>query len=432
MTHVKSKGGITLRHGIAIYVASVLGGGILVLPGLAADTAGPASIIAWVVLSVASYPLAYTFSRLALRSKGSGGIYSFSLEAFGTTLGNGVGWLFLAWVVLGGPAVAVAAGSYLSYAVPISRVGIYLVAFLLLLTGAVINYIGIRFSANFQLIIIVMLLSLLGISIITAGTRISDSEFVPFFTESSLGPLGTAIALVIWAYFGYENVPNMAGDFSNLQKDMSRSVTYSVIIIGVLYTSLSIVTVGTGAYKSGNGLVPFAVILDGVFGVYGRFAAGIIAIVAIFSAMNAYTAGVSRVIQTVSKNGGLPKMFSGESEINGAPGNAIILVLVLSSVFLSAYWFFNVSVELAFLVVSGIGVVTYIIGSAAGIKLLELKGWRKAIPWVSLAISAIIVIFIGKLMIFAILVITASLLYTFTIGHMRKYRNDIPIFRRSG
>ena len=100
MTQAKSKDGITLRHGIAIYIASVLGGGILVLPGLAASTAGPASILAWIILSIVSYPLAYTFSRLALRSKESGGIYSFSLEAFGRRLGNGVGWPFLCLPVL--------------------------------------------------------------------------------------------------------------------------------------------------------------------------------------------------------------------------------------------------------------------------------------------------------------------------------------------
>ena len=425
MTQAKSKDGITLRHGIAIYIASVLGGGILVLPGLAASTAGPASILAWIILSIVSYPLAYTFSRLALRSKESGGIYSFSLEAFGRRLGNGVGWLFLAWVVIGAPAVAVAAGTYLSYAIPISGTGVYIVAFLMIMAAAVINYMGIRFSANFQLIIIVMLLSLLGISIITAGSRISISEFEPFFKGSGLGGIGTAIALVVWAYFGYENVPNMAGDFSNLQRDMSRSMAYSVIIIGILYTSLSIVTVGTGAYRSGNGLVPFAVILDGVFGIYGKFAAGIIAIVAIFSAMNAYTAGVGRVIQTVSRNGGLPRIFSGENEINGAPGYAIILILVLASVFLLAFWIFKVSIEYAFLVVSGIGVVTYIVGSAAGIRLLKLRGWRRMIPWISLVISVIIVIFIGKLMIFAVVVMFASLLYTFTAEHLQKRRNDI-------
>ena len=51
------------------------------------------------------------------------------------------------------------------------------------------------------------------------------------------------------------------------------------------------------------------------------------------------------------------------------------------------------------------------------------------IPWISLVISVIIVIFIGKLMIFAVVVMFASLLYTFTAEHLQKRRNDISASR---
>ena len=87
---------ITLPYAITIYISSVLGGGILIAPGLAARVAGQGSIIAWVLLSLLSYPFAYTFARLAMRKPESGGIYSFSREAFGTYVSNAVGWLFLA------------------------------------------------------------------------------------------------------------------------------------------------------------------------------------------------------------------------------------------------------------------------------------------------------------------------------------------------
>lgn len=411
--------GISLRHGIAIYISSVLGGGILILPGLAADAAGPSSILAWIILSVASFPFAYTFSRLAMRSRVSGGIYAFTREAFGNRTGNSVGWLFLAWVALGAPAVAVAAGTYLSYAISMNRVEIFTVAFILILSVTVINNRGIRFSANLQLFIIILLLSLLTLSIVTAGARISVSDFTPFFKRNGLSSIGTAMALVVWAYFGYENVPNLAGEFRDLQRDMRRSVFYSVIIISILYVSVSVVTVGTGAYSSGNGLAPFAVILSGVFGKYGELAAGAIALVAIFSTMNAYMAGVGRLIHEVSRNGGFPGFISG-SENKDEPGRSMILIGILASVFLILFWLFNIQIEDAFLIVSGIGVVTYIVGSAAGIKLLEASGWKKVIPWISLIISIILIIFIGKFMIISAAVILLSLAYTIIKERTRK------------
>src|SRR5437763_10755797 len=61
---------ITLRHAVALYVSSLLGSGIFIIPGLAARIAGPASILSWIILSVASYPFAYTFRKSPPRHPG--------------------------------------------------------------------------------------------------------------------------------------------------------------------------------------------------------------------------------------------------------------------------------------------------------------------------------------------------------------------------
>jgi len=52
---------IRLREGVFMYIGSVLGSGILVAPAIAATIAGPASLVAWVLLSALSYPIGYTF-----------------------------------------------------------------------------------------------------------------------------------------------------------------------------------------------------------------------------------------------------------------------------------------------------------------------------------------------------------------------------------
>ena len=54
----------------ALYIAAVLGTGILVLPGLAADAAGPASMLAVAAVLLLSIPLAGTFAALAARYPG--------------------------------------------------------------------------------------------------------------------------------------------------------------------------------------------------------------------------------------------------------------------------------------------------------------------------------------------------------------------------
>jgi amino acid efflux transporter len=102
---------ITLRHAVALYVSSVLGSGVLVLPGLAARLAGPASLVAWAVLCLASYPFAWTFASLSARNPESGGVYAFAKEAFGQHAAAVTGWLFGLWYVAGAPAVTLIAAS---------------------------------------------------------------------------------------------------------------------------------------------------------------------------------------------------------------------------------------------------------------------------------------------------------------------------------
>ena len=260
---------ITLPFAVSIYVSSVLGAGILVMPGIAASVAGTSSIIAWVLLSLLSYPFAYTFARLASRRPESGGIYSFSKEAFGPYVSNFTGWLFLAWFAFGAPANAIAAGYYLSYSFPMGRPEIYLTGGILIALAFVVNYVGIKFSARVQMAVIVSIILVIVVSVISSVPEVSTGNLFPLLPGNNLYSIGTASALIVWAFFGYENVPNLAGEFARPERDLNRSVLISVLLVGTLYTAVSIVTVGTRAYTSGEGITPFAVLLSGVFGRYG-------------------------------------------------------------------------------------------------------------------------------------------------------------------
>src|SRR3989454_7973059 len=96
---------MTMRYAVALYMSSVLGSGVLVLPGLAAQIAGPASLVAWAALSLISYQLAYTFASLSARKPESGGGYSFARESLGPAASYAVGWLVILWDGTGGAAV---------------------------------------------------------------------------------------------------------------------------------------------------------------------------------------------------------------------------------------------------------------------------------------------------------------------------------------
>ncbi len=78
---------LSTRSATALYVGAVLGPGVLFLPALAAEAAGPASVLAWAALLALSVPLAITFAALGVRQPEAGGTAAYARAAFGPRAG---------------------------------------------------------------------------------------------------------------------------------------------------------------------------------------------------------------------------------------------------------------------------------------------------------------------------------------------------------
>jgi amino acid efflux transporter len=401
---------ITVRHAVAIYISSVLGAGILVIPGLAARTAGPASLVAWVLLSVASYPFAYTFATLSAQRPDSGGIYSFAREGFGPRISTMTAWLFASWVVFGAPAITLAAGTYLAFSFPMSKPEVFVVAVLIVLLAYLVNLQGIRLSSRIQVGVVSMIILILLAGVVASSARVSAAHFTPFL-PNGLTSIGVASALIIWSYFGYENVSNVAEEFENPKRDFGRSVTFSVLLIAALYLIVAFTIVGTGAYSAGGGVTPFAELLTNAFGTYGGLVVSILAVIIIFSTVNAYTAGMGRVVYAASRDGSFPRFLATVDPKTGVPRRALLALLASILVSFVVYYYFQIDVQTGFLVTSGAAMLTYVVGSSAGVRLLRERGPRRALPWLSLVASLLIIPFLGVLLLPGILIVCLGLAY---------------------
>jgi len=409
------KKAIRLRDAVALYASSVLGSGILVLPGLAAQIAGPGSIIAWIGLSLASYPFAVTFASLSARRPESGGIYSFTKEAFGLRVATVTGWLFALWVIAGAPAVSLVAASYLSYAFPLSRLETFIIAFGIILSAFLINYRGIVTSNRVRITVIGSIVVLLVVTIISSSFFVRIQNFTPFLPYGLI-PVGTAAALIFWSYLGYENVSNVAEEFENPKRDFRRSILLSVALISTLYILVAFVTIGTLAYETGSSIAPFAAILSNVLGRYGAAGTAILAVFIIFATVNAYTTGMSRVFYAVSRDGGFPKALAHINQKTRVPDRALIAMFGTIVPMIIVYYFFNVNLETALLIPSGAAILVYVIGSAAGLKILRAGGGGKekiVFPLISLIVSIVVLPFVGPLLLASVLVSAWALIYGF-------------------
>ncbi len=392
---------ITVRHAVAIYVSSVLGSGIFVVPGLAARIAGPASIVSWVLLSLASYPFAYTFAKLSTQRPASGGLYAFARDGFGPGAGTAAAWLFVAWNALGAPAATVAAASYLAFVFPLSRSAVFLVAGSILAAGFTINHLGIRFSGRVQFATVAAIVAALVIAMAAATPSIRATDYQPFL-PAGVASIGTAAALIVWSFLGYENTSNVAEEFRDPDRDFRRSVGISVLLVSTLYIAVAVVTVGTGAYLAGEGATPFAAILSDAFGTYGGAIVAFLAVFVTFGTVNAYTAGFARVYYAAAVDGVLPKALATIDPKTGAPRRALLFLVALGLVSLAAFYVLNVDIASAFLMTSGAAILLYVIGSAAGLRLLRDRGVRRALPGISLAVSVVLLPFIGQLLVVSV------------------------------
>jgi len=409
---------ITLRHAVALYVSSLLGSGIFIIPGLAARIAGPASILSWIILSVASYPFAYTFAKLSARRPESGGIYVFAREGLGVGAGAATAWLFLAWAVLGAPAATVAAASYLTFVLPLSRLHVFLVAAGILIAAFVVNYLGIRFTGRVQLATVAAILAALTIAVLASVPRVSPANYTPFL-PGGVTSIGTAAALIVWSYLGYENTSNVAEEFKDPERDFHRSVVISVFLISGLYLAIAIVTVGTGAYTVGGGATPFAVMMSGAFGTYGGAIVAFLAIFVTFGTVNAYVAGMARVYFAAARDGVFPRALASVDRTTGAPRQALVFLTVLVLLSLVIFYILDVDFVPAFLMASGAAILTYVIGSIAAIRLLKENGLRRALPWISLLVSLALLPFIGALLAASAAIAGAGLLISWAVSTRR-------------
>jgi len=324
-------------------------------------------------------------------------------------------WLFVAWVALGAPAITLAAGTYLAYAFPISGPEIYAVAAGILLLAYGINLRGIRLSGRVQVAMVALMVAIMALGVAASSPGIRASNFVPLLPDGVVS-VGVASALIVWSYFGYENVSNIAEEFKDPKRDFGRSVTISVALISALYMAVAFTVVGTGSYRSGGGVTPFADMMSNVFGSYGGVVVSLFAVLIIFSTVNAYTAGMGRVVYAAASDGNLPRFLARIDPKTGVPRRALVALLAIILVSLTVYYMVGIDVQSAFLATSGVAVLTYVVGSASGLRLLKGSGREKVLPILSLGASLVLLPFIGPLLVAGIPVACLGFAY----GRLRK------------
>jgi amino acid efflux transporter len=371
---------LSTRAATALYVGAVLGPGVLLIPSLAAEVAGPASIIAWVALLLLSVPLAITFAALGVRFPEAGGTASYARAAFGPRTGVVTGWWFLAGVVIGAPAVALIGGYYVADLLGAGQTGAIAGAAAMIAVVIAANVAGVRTTARLQLAFTGVLAALLVVAVVTALPESRSEHWTPF-APHGWAAVGTAASLLMFSFIGWEAVSHLAGELRDPRRQLPRAIFAALVVVVALYLGLAVATLGvlgSGAPSS----VPLADLMEAGLGAPGRTATAVLAVMLTIGTMNAYVAAAVQLSGALAREGGSARRLGRPPVALGALGavSAALLALLAADV---------LGTEDLVHASGAAFVAVYVSATAAGVRLL-----RGGARWAAgIAFAAVVVVF---------------------------------------
>lgn len=387
--------GMTVPQGAALTIGAVLGTGVISLPALAAGIAGPASLVAWVALVLLSIPLAGTFAALGARHPDAGGVSTYVRRAFGGRAADAVGWCFFFAIPVGAPPAAMFAGGYVADTLGGGRATTVVTAVVILGVVAAMNWYGVRISGRVQLGLAGVLAALLLVTTVAALPHADLGNLTPF-APAGWAAVGTAAAVLVWGFAGWEAVTSLSADYRNPRRDIPRATAIAVAVVGVLYlgivvASLLVLGPGTGASEA-----PLADLLVVGLGEPARAVTTVVALLLTVGAINAYMAGGAKLGAALGRDGALPTWFARGSSAGEVPRRSLAVVIGLALLSVGVTVVVDLDLHASVLLTTGSFTLVYLLGTAAALRLLPRGTWAHTAAAISFVAVCGLVVLTGE------------------------------------
>lgn len=232
-----------LVSAMTIGIGTMIGAGIFVLPGVAANAAGPIVVVSFVVGGVIAMVNALSISELGTAMPKAGGGYYYINKSLGPMFGSiaGMGdWMGLAFA---SAFYCIGFGQYLAVFVGLPAIAflnpIQLGALLAGLVFVAVNYIGAKETGGVQTVIVFILLAILTVFAIAGFlsfdyATLAGDGLAPF----GVGAILPGTALVFVSFLGYAKIATVAEELKNPGRNLPIAIIGSVAIVTVIYAIL--------------------------------------------------------------------------------------------------------------------------------------------------------------------------------------------------
>jgi APA family basic amino acid/polyamine antiporter len=329
-------------------IGAIIGTGIFVLTGVAAaDYAGPALVLSFVVSGITCTFAALCYAELAAMIPIAGSAYTYGYVGLGEIWAWIIGWdLIMEYIV----AVAAVAVGWSGYIVSLlAAAGIQFPAALcnppgqsggvinlpaVIILAIVTSFLvrGVSESAKLNNILVIVKLSVVILFILIAIFHIKPANWHPFLPYGFSGVFQGA-AIIFFAYIGFDAVATAAEEVKNPQKDLPIGIVASLVVCTVLYILVSGILTGVlpyTAYK--NTAAPVAYALQQLGISWGSALISVGAVAGITSVLLVMTYGSTRILFSLSRDGLLPPAFSDIHPKYGTPIKSTMLVGIMTMI----------------------------------------------------------------------------------------------------
>jgi len=330
-------------------LGSIIGTGVFVSIGIAAEATGPSVILAIVVAAVVAACNGLSSAQLAACHPVSGGTYEYGYRWLGPRWGFTAGWMFLCAKSASAATAALGMSGYLLHALGHGNgdavssgqgraTGIILLALAVIALVTVLVLSGVRRSSKSNIAIVsVTLISLIVFVIAGLPTAIGlgGEHLFPMFapSDAATGPIEgflRACALMFVAFTGYGRIATMAEEVDHPRHTIPRAIVTTLFLSAALYIfvgAVAVMAVGSTGFASALHVqaAPLETIAQGFGFPAVATIVAIGAITAMLGVLVNLVLGLSRVVLAMGRRRDIPSVFAKLDVAATTPYPAVIV-----------------------------------------------------------------------------------------------------------
>ncbi|WP_433473088.1 amino acid permease [Spirillospora sp. CA-142024] len=353
-------------------VGVIIGTGIFVLTGqVAKDKAGPAVSLSFIFAAVVCGLAALCYAEFASTLPVAGSAYTFSYSTLGEFPAWIIGWDLILEMALGAAVVAVGWSGYfaellddIGVTVPGAladppgeggTVNVPAIALVLLVTGLLV--LGVKISSRVNEVVVAIKVIVVLLVIFAGLFFIKGANYDPFIPPAQPTPdvagldapliqvmfgsapvsygwpgVFSAVAIVFFAYIGFDVVATAAEEARRPQRDLPIGLIGSLVVTAVLYSSVSAVVAGMENYKKLSTDAPLADAFKSVGHTAFSTIISVGAVIGLTTVVMILLLGQSRIFFAMGRDGLMPRWLSVVHPRFGTPYRSTIIMGVIVAV----------------------------------------------------------------------------------------------------